>query len=138
MNEPEISPGLAAEATQKVTPDLTAPHIGSGSLSVYATPAMVAFVERTCASLVADRLGEGQTTVGVELHVRHLAPTPQGADVRIRAVVEEVDTNLITFRAQIWDDVELIGEVVHKRVVIDIERFLRRVRAKNRAEEPDE
>lgn len=133
MKTSAISPGMAVEAVQTVTPDLTAPHVGSGSLSVYATPAMAVFVERTCAAMVADLIADGQTTVGSELHIRHLAPTPQGASVRIRAVVEACDDNVITFRAQIWDDVELVGEAEHKRVVIDVERFLRRVQAKNEA-----
>jgi fluoroacetyl-CoA thioesterase len=126
-----ITPGMVSEATQKVTPEMTASHLGSGSLRVYATPAMCALVERTCATMVALRLTETQTTVGVKLHIHHLAPTPVGSEVRIRAEVTKFQEKIIVFKAQIWDEVELVGEAEHHRFVIEEERFLRRVRTKS-------
>jgi fluoroacetyl-CoA thioesterase len=131
MSNESISIGLVNEIAQEVTPDLTAPHVGSGSLTVYATPSMVVLVERTCATLIAPYLPEGQTSVGIEVHVRHLAPTPLGGTVRIRAEITEMDKNLITFHAKIWDEMELVGEAEHVRAIIDAERFLARVRAKS-------
>jgi fluoroacetyl-CoA thioesterase len=92
---------------------------------------MVAFVESTCRSLVEPLLPSGRTTVGVFVEVRHLAPTPLGEPVKIRAEVLGVEGNTIEFRAQLWDRQELIGEARHRRAVIDVERFLKRVRAKS-------
>ncbi len=126
-----IAIGAVKEATQDVTPDLTAPHVGSGSMAVYATPSMAGLVENTCTTMVEASMEEGQTTVGVDLHIRHLAPTPVGHTVRIRAEVVDVDGSIITFKAQLWDEVELIGEADHKRAVIDVERFMQRVRTKD-------
>ena len=128
---PSIIPGMVCEAIQKVTPELTASHIGSGTLRVFATPAMCALVEKTCASMVAPQLTEDQTTVGVKLHIHHMAPTPVGSEVRLRAEVLEFQENLIIFKVQIWDEVELVGNAEHHRVVVDEERFLRRVRTKS-------
>ncbi len=130
MRSSSIEPGMVAEATQEVTCELTALHVGSGDLQVYATPAMAALVEQTCMSMVTPLLPNGQTSVGTELHIRHLAPTPMGGMVRIRAEVVAAQNNLITFNAQIWDEVELVGEVDHQRVVIEVDRFMRRVDAK--------
>jgi len=130
MRSSSIEPGMVAEATQEVTCELTALHVGSGDLQVYATPAMAALVEQTCTSMVMPLLPNGQTSVGTELHIRHLAPTPMGGMVRIRAEVVAAQNNLITFNAQIWDEVELVGEVDHQRVVIEVDRFMRRVDAK--------
>jgi len=130
MRSSSIEPGMVAEATQEVTCELTALHVGSGDLQVYATPAMAALVEQTCTSMVMPLLPNGQTSVGTELHIRHLAPTPMGGMVRIRAEVVAAQNNLITFNAQIWDEVELVGEVDHQRVVIEVARFMRRVDAK--------
>jgi len=127
---PSVEVGLKAVATQEVTPELTATHIGSGSLSVYATPAMASLVEHTCASMISKLLPEGQTSVGVEIHLRHLAPTPVNSMVEIRAEVVSVDKNLISFTAQIFDKVELVGEAEHHRAVIEVDRFLKRVDAK--------
>ena len=126
-----IEPGMVAEATQEVTCELTAIHVGSGDLPVYATPAMAALDEQTCMSMVTPFLSNGKTSVGTELHIRHLAPTPMGGMVRIQAEVVAVQRNLITFSAQIWDEAELVGEVDHQRVVIEVDRFMRRVDAKS-------
>ena len=131
MRSSLIEPGMVAEATQEVTSELTAIHVGSGDLQVYATPAMAALVEHTCMSIVTPLLPNGQTSVGTELHIRHLAPTPMGGMVRVRAEVVAVQNNLITFNARIWDEVELVGEVDHQRVVIEVDRFMRRVDAKS-------
>ena len=131
MRSSSIEPGMVAEAIQEVTCELTALHVGSGDLQVYATPAMVALVEQTCSSMVMPLLPKSQTSVGTELHIRHLAPTPMGGMVRIRAEVVDVRDNLITFNARIWDEVELVGEVEHQRAVIGVERFMRRVDAKS-------
>lgn len=124
---PSIEVGLKSEATQEVTPELTAPHIGSGSLSVYATPAMAALIENTCASMVSELLPEGQTTVGVEIRLRHLAPTPVNNVVKIQVEVISIEKNMISFNAQIFDEVELVGEAEHRRAVIEVDRFLKRV-----------
>ena len=128
----ELRLGDHAEDVQEVTPERTASHIGSGALRVYASPAMALFVEQVCRRLAEAHLPEGKTTVGVELHLRHLAATPLGATVRLRAEVIAVNGETITFRAEVWDSVEKEGEAEHRRRVIDVERFLRRVEAKSK------
>ena len=127
----EISVGNRTEDTQQVTPERIASHLGSGSLQVYATPAMVAFVEQTCRKLVEPYLPRGMTTVGIALTVRHLAPTPVGKKVSIRAEITLVEKNVISFQTELWDEMEKIGEAEHKRAVIEIERFTARVQKKS-------
>jgi predicted thioesterase len=131
MTLADLQVGATLEATQEVTAERTASHIGSGALRVYATPSMVLFVERTCRDLVEPHLAPGQTTVGVELRVRHLAPTPLGSVVRQRAEVVAIAGETIDFLAKLWDEQDQVGEVEHRRRVVDIERFLRRVEAKS-------
>lgn len=133
MSLERLAPGLVSETSQRVVERLTAAHVGSGTLRVYATPSMVMFIEETCRTMVEPYLAEGESTVGVSLKIRHLAPTPVGLEVRCRAEVVEVRDGLITFRTEVWDPAEKIGEGEHQRVVIAIDRFLRRVRAKQRA-----
>ncbi len=124
--------GLVSEAEQEVTPELTAQHIGSGSLRVYATPAMALLIERTCAAAVQPHLPPDQSTVGIEMHLRHLAPTPVGDRVRIRVELVEVQGNRLTFHAELWDSQEKVGQAAHLRAVIEVPRFLRRVEEKAR------
>ena len=130
MKSDSLQPGLAMEAKQEVTPDLTAPHLGSGTLRVYATPAMAMLIEDTCRRMVDPLLADGETTVGIAMDLRHQAPTPVGGKVHLRAEVIAVEGNIITLQASLWDDVEPIGEAEHKRAVVRVERFLARVQAK--------
>jgi fluoroacetyl-CoA thioesterase len=132
-----IKVGMSLEAEQIVTAERTAPHIGSGTLRVYATPAMGMLIEETCCSLVDPLLPDGKTTVGTEIHLRHLAPTPVGKRVLIHVHITAVDGNAITFEAQLRDEFEPIGTAQHQRVVVDIDRFMKRVLAKS-DESPDE
>lgn len=122
--------GKVVEAEQLVTEELSAAHIGSGSLKVYATPAMVAFVEKTSRDLCETVLPEGFTSVGVALQVNHLAPTPLGNRVHLTLSVSEVQDNRIQFQARLRDEKEPIGEVEHERVIVDVQRFLKRVDSK--------
>jgi fluoroacetyl-CoA thioesterase len=126
----DIRVGAAAEASLEVTPDLVASHLGSGGLRVFATPAMALMVERTCRTLIEPHLPAGQSTVGVEIRVRHLAPTPLGKTVRIRAEITGLEGRAVDFRAELWDEAEKVGEADHRRMIIDVERFLKRVAAK--------
>lgn len=125
-----IQVGLAAERTETVTESLLATRLGSGSVAVYATPAMVALMESAAVATIEPLLPEGQASVGIALDVRHLAATPPGQQVRARSEVTEVDGRKVTFRVQAWDEQELIGEGTHTRYVIDVARFLERVQSK--------
>ncbi len=131
MEIQEIAVGNCIEDTQLVTLERVASNLGSGTLQVYATPAMVAFVEQTCRKLVEPHLPEGTTTVGIALTVRHIAPTPLGRKVSVQAEIVLIEKSVISFQATIWDEIEKIGEVAHERAVIEIDRFTARVLKKS-------
>lgn len=130
MEPLKIEPGLRGSLSWQVTEDRTARHIGSGALRVFATPAMVLLIERACVQLLQPLLPEGKSTVGVGIQVRHLAPTPLGMTVRAEVEVIAVEGNRIRLRAEVWDEVERVGEAEHERAVIEVERFLNRVQDK--------
>ena len=102
----------------------------SGALDVFATPAMVAFMEETAMESVAPLLDEGTTTVGTKLEVSHLAASPLGANIRCESTLVEVDGRRLVFDIKAWDDVDLIGECRHERFIILSERFMAKVNAK--------
>jgi fluoroacetyl-CoA thioesterase len=122
--------GLTREETFTVEEQHAAAHVGSGGSRVLATPWMIAFMERVSYRLLAEHLGEGESSVGVLVNIRHLAPTPVGASVRVKAEVERLENSQVTFTVDAWDQAEKIGAGSHKRAVIDEDRFLRRVAAK--------
>ena len=131
MDIQEITVGSCIEDSQQVTLERVASHLGSGSLHVYATPAMVAFVEQTCRKLVEPHLPEGMTTVGIAITVRHIAPTPLGSEVSIQAEIVLIEKNVISFQAELRDEMEKIGEATHERAVIEIDRFTERAQKKS-------
>jgi predicted thioesterase len=120
-------PGMSGEETFLVEEEHSAIHVGSGSLRVLATPWMIAFMENTARRLMAEHLPGGYSSVGAHVDVRHLAPTPVGARLRVRAEIIAVDGLKVTFAVAAWDDHEQVGEGQHLRVVIDEARFLKRV-----------
>jgi predicted thioesterase len=126
----ELAPGLTAEHTFTVTEADTAAKLGSGLVPVFATPALVALMEAAAVQALAGRLPEGRTTVGGRIDIRHLAATPIGMTVRARAELTEVEGRKLTFKIEAWDEVEKIGEAIHERIVIDLEKFVARTQAK--------
>lgn len=106
-----------------VTGNLTAAAVGSGTLNVYATPAMIAFIEETAWKSVAPYLEEGQSTVGTRLDVSHVAPTPLGMTVRCETELTEVDGRRLVFAVNVYDKAGLIGKGTHERFIIMSEKF---------------
>ena len=130
MSEIQIPVGLVSEAMVAVEAHLLATAMGSGSVAVYATPAMVALMEAAAVAALAPALPEGQSSVGIALDVKHLAATPLGQQVRARAEIAQVQGRRVTFQVQAWDEHELIGDGTHVRYVIDIVRFMQHAQAK--------
>jgi predicted thioesterase len=123
--------GLTGEAQVVVEPGNTAQHMGSGTVAVFATPAMVALMEMAAVNAVAPYLEGGWQTVGVHIDVEHLAATPLGQTVTAQAELLEVDGRRLLFRVTAHDAHELIGRGSHRRVLIDLARFRSRVASKS-------
>jgi predicted thioesterase len=104
--------------------------MGSGTVPVFATPAMVALMERAAVNALRRHLDDGQDSVGVAVDVRHLAATPVGKRVRAEAEVSAVEGKRITFAVRAFDAVEKVGEGTHQRVLIDREQFIWKVATK--------
>lgn len=122
-----ITVGLSGTARTIVTEALSANYMGSGSLYVYATPAMIALMEAAAVNAIDSLLGAERTSVGIEIAVKHLSATPIGESVVAQATVTAVEGKRVTFHVQAWDDRELIGEGTHVRYIVDTERFMARV-----------
>jgi fluoroacetyl-CoA thioesterase len=127
---PQIQAGLVGERDIQVTPEHTARHLGSGNVSVLATPEMIRLMEGAAVRAVDPLLPEGYQTVGVHVDVDHLAATPLGMKVRVRAELLQVDGRKLTFHVEAFDEVEKVGEGTHQRMIIDLAKFKQRVEAK--------
>jgi len=123
----ELKAGLVFEKEHIVAKEDTAARWGSGGLEVYGTPSLVGFLELTAQAGLLPYLEAGQSTVGVQVNIRHLAATPVGMKLHSRAELLAVEGRRLTFRVQAWDEVELISEGEHVRFIIDVPKFLDRV-----------
>jgi fluoroacetyl-CoA thioesterase len=125
-----IEPGLTNQTTRHVEGNHLASQWGSGLAAVLATPALVAFCEECARLVVEPLLPPGQQTVGTWIGLRHLAATPPGMQVTVKAELTAVDGRRLHFRVEAWDDLEQVGEGEHERFIIDEERFEARVAEK--------
>jgi predicted thioesterase len=114
---------LFANECFAVTTEQTAKAMGSGSLEVLATPALVAMMEQCACKALEGALEEGQTSVGIGLQLQHTAATPVGMSVFCEARVVAVDGRKIRFEITARDDKDQIGHCVHERFLVMAERF---------------
>ena len=125
-----MSDKIKATVTEPVTESNTALSVGSGSLKVYATPAMLALMEKAACEALKDILGEGETTVGTLLNVKHIAATPVGMTVTATAELIERDGRKLFFNVQANDESGIIGEGSHERFVVLADRFTEKTYSK--------
>ncbi|MBR6768822.1 MAG: thioesterase family protein [Clostridia bacterium] len=122
--------GIKGTQTIKVTEENTAATMGSGTLAVFATPAMIALMEKTAYLSVQDALDEGMGSVGTYLNVKHLAATPVGMQVTCESELVEIDSRRLVFTVKAYDETGLIGEGTHERFIVQNEKFLAKTNAK--------
>ncbi len=125
-----LETGLKGNLTETVSESLTASHIGSGTVRVLATPMMIALMEKCCRLTVKPYLEEGQETVGTHVNVSHISATPVGMDVTVECELVEIDRRKLTFKVSANDERGLIGEGLHERFIIDVEKFSSKVNSK--------
>jgi len=108
----------------------TAPSIGSGKVRVLATPVMINLIEAAALAAIERLLPAGYQSLGTHLDVRHLAATPVGMKVTATAEVTKVDDRTVFFRVNARDEIDLIGDGSHERVVVNVAKFDQRVQRK--------
>lgn len=125
-----LETGIKGHQTETVTEEKTAAAVGSGSLRVYATPAMIALMEKTALTSVAGELEEGMTTVGTKLDVAHTSASPEGSTITCESVLTEIDRRRLVFTVTAYDDAGEIGKGTHERFIVDCEKFSEKTYAK--------
>ena len=131
--ERALRPGIRGEMMHQVEPRHLASEVGSGLVSVFSTAMMIAGMEATAVESVQGLLAPGETTVGVHVDVAHKAATPLGMQVRFTSELLEVSANGkgLTFRVEARDEAGIIGEGLHRRVVVEKDKFEARAKAKS-------
>ncbi len=123
----KIELGMTGEATTTVVHENTAAAVGAGGVEVFGTPMMIALMENAAWRAVVASLDEGDVTVGSVVNVKHLGATPLGQRVRATAELVEIEGRRLVFRVEAYDEQKKIGEGIHERFVVNLERFLKRI-----------
>lgn len=126
----DVPVGTKGSASLLVGDEHTAPRVGSGRVRVLATPVMINLIEAAALDACERLLPDGHQSLGTRLDVSHIAATPVGMRVTATAEVTRVDGRNIFFAVHARDERDLIGEGAHERVVVNVERFDKRVQEK--------
>ena len=125
-----LEAGIRGRALAAVTPANTARAMGSGTLDVFATPALAALADQACWQSVAPELEPVCGTVGTKLSLEHTAPTPVGLTVTCDSELIAVEGRKLTFTVTLHDDRGPVGQGVHERFIVDDARFFAKAQAK--------
>lgn len=118
-----LEAGIRGEQKVEVVYENTATAVGSGVLKVFATPCMLALMEKTACDSIIPYLDEGWGSVGTEVNIRHVSATPIGMTVRCESELIEVDGRRLVFTVKAYDEAGLIGEGTHERFIVNNEKF---------------
>ena len=125
--EPQLSPGIESLQALTVSPDDTAIAYGSGTLEVFATPAMIAMMEKTAMESVAPFLPEGSSSVGTLVNVSHLRACGIGSEVTLKSILTSVEGRKLDFEVFASDSKGVIGKGNHTRYNIDRQQFMQKL-----------
>lgn len=118
-----LEAGIKGHQEEFAADDKLAVNVGSGKVRVYATPMMIALIEKAAVLSVEPYLEEGQSTVGTLVNISHVSATPRGMKVWADTELVEVDRRRLVFKVAAYDECGLIGEGMHERFIITCDRF---------------
>jgi fluoroacetyl-CoA thioesterase len=120
----KIEPGTEGKKETVVTSEVTATAYGSGTVEVFATPAMIALMEQTAMESVAQILPHGFVTVGTEVSVKHIKATLPGRSVTCITKLIQSEGNKLVFEVVVSDQTGLIGKGTHTRYIVNKQVFI--------------
>jgi predicted thioesterase len=127
--KPSLRPGVSRVNRFAVDRDRTIGFMGEDART-YGTPSMILDIEHTCRELIIEHAEPGEDSVGMEIAVKHLAPTLMGMTVEIAVRVTAVEGRKVFFELAVKDEIEEVGLGTHTRFVIDKTKTIERLKAK--------
>jgi fluoroacetyl-CoA thioesterase len=127
--KPSLRPGLSRVNRITIDRERTIGFMGEQART-YATPAMIRDIEYTCRDLIVKHADPGEDSVGMEVAVKHLAPTLMGMTVEIAVRVIAVDGRKVSLEATVKDELDQVGAGTHTRFVVEKAKTFERLKAK--------
>ena len=127
--KPSLRPGVSRVNRIPIGRERTIGFMGDEART-YATPSMILDIEHTCRELIIEHADPGEDSVGMEVAVKHLAPTLLGMTVEITVRVLAVDGRKVSFDVAVKDELDTVGAGTHTRFVVDKAKTFERIKAK--------
>ena len=124
-----LRPGVSRIERITIDRDRTIGFMGEEA-RVYATPRLVSDIEITCRNLILEHADPGEDSVGMEIALKHLAPSLPGMTVEITVRVATVDRRKVSFEVAARDELDEISTGTHARFVVDVAKTIERLKAK--------
>jgi fluoroacetyl-CoA thioesterase len=124
-----LQPGVSTVKRITVDRDRTISFMGEDA-RVYATPRLVSDVEYTCRDFILQHADTGEDSVGMEVALKHQAPTLAGSTVEITVTVAVVEGRKVTFDCSVRDELDTVSTGTHTRFVVEVARTKERLKAK--------
>jgi predicted thioesterase len=125
-------PGLIGKSEMVVREEDLVTKLGNIHLDVLSTPRLIQLLETAAIEALRDYMPSNELSLGTEMKIKHLSPTPLGMKVTAHALLKGVDKNRLFFLVDAYDEKEKVAEGEHERILISKEKFIQRV-AKKRA-----
>lgn len=131
-----LQPGAKVEFAFKIPANKTVPHLYPEAHefqqmpTVFATGFMVGLMEWTCLKVLEPHMDEGEGSLGIHINVSHLAATVPGQTVTVDAECTKVEGRKVTFHVRARDEIDVIGEGEHQRMVVNTDKFVSKVNEK--------
>lgn len=122
--------GTSISVDAIVDKNMLASTVGSGDLDVFATPMMIALMEKAAAAALAQFLEDGETSVGTMVDISHLSATAMGRSVSASATITAIDGKRVDFDITASDDVGPIGRGTHSRFIVNSDKFMDKAQSK--------
>lgn len=131
-----LQPGAKTEFAFKIPANKTVPHLYPEAHefqqmpTVFATGFMVGLMEWTCLKVLEPHMDEGEGSLGIHIDVSHLAATVPGQTVTVEAECTKVEGRRVWFHVKARDEIDVIGEGEHQRMVVNTDKFVTKVNEK--------
>jgi predicted thioesterase len=128
----EMIPGLTGTSEMVVKKEDLVSQLGDIKVDVLSTPRLIQLLEAAAIEAIQGYLSSDQLTLGTEVKIKHLSPTPLGMKVTAHALLKEIDRNRLLFVVNAYDETDKVAEGEHERILVSKERFLQKVNRKRR------
>ena len=123
-----LKEGISLTLEKIVNENETASKVASGTLDVFSTPMLIAFMENAAFQLVQSELDEESSTVGISINAKHLKANLVGDKLSCVATLTSIEGKKLTFSVQVFYMDTLVGEGEHSRYIINKKKFLENIK----------